>query len=94
MTLVRLKQHQDHTALQRLRRDKALTPEDLHALKQMLVNSGAGDPEVIGKPNNSRTASACSSGPWSVSTTRPLWRPLPATSTAPGSTPTSCTSST
>lgn len=44
-----LKQHQDHMALQRLRRNKALTPEDLAALEQMLVDSGAGDAEVIAR---------------------------------------------
>ena len=38
-----LKQHQDHVALQRLRRNKALTPEDLDALEQMLIDSGAGE---------------------------------------------------
>ena len=38
-----LKQHQDHLALQRLRRNKALTADDLQALEQMLVDSGAGD---------------------------------------------------
>ena len=42
-----LKQHQDHVALQRLRRNKALTPEDLEALEQMLLDSGAGDAAVI-----------------------------------------------
>jgi type I restriction enzyme R subunit len=38
-----LKQHQDHVALQRLRRNKALTAGDLQALEQMLLDSGAGD---------------------------------------------------
>jgi type I restriction enzyme R subunit len=38
-----LKQHQDHIALQRLRRNKALTPDDLDALEQMLLDSGAGE---------------------------------------------------
>ena len=38
-----LKQHQDHIALQRLRRNKALTADDLQALEQMLLDSGAGD---------------------------------------------------
>jgi type I restriction enzyme R subunit len=38
-----LKQHHDHIALQRLRRNKALTPDDLHSLEQMLLDSGAGD---------------------------------------------------
>lgn len=44
-----LKQHQDHVALQRLRRNKTLTPDDLKALEQMLVDSGAGDAEVIAR---------------------------------------------
>ena len=42
-----LKQHQDHIALQRLRRNKALTPDDLQALEQMLLDSGAGDAATI-----------------------------------------------
>ncbi|QVI29633.1 DEAD/DEAH box helicase family protein [Mycolicibacterium neoaurum] len=37
-----LKQHQDHLALQRLRRNKPLTEEDLAALEQMLIDSGTG----------------------------------------------------
>lgn len=44
-----LKQHPDHVALQRLRRNKALTPEDLQALEQMLIDSGAGDTDTINK---------------------------------------------
>jgi type I restriction enzyme R subunit len=42
-----LKAHQDHIALQRLRRNKPLTPEDLEALEQMLLESGAGDAAAI-----------------------------------------------
>jgi len=42
-----LKAHQDHVALQRLRRNKPLTPDDLEALEQMLVESGAGDAAAI-----------------------------------------------
>jgi len=37
-----LKQHEDHIALQRLRRNKQLTPDDLAALEEMLLASGAG----------------------------------------------------
>ena len=37
-----LKQHEDHVALQRLRRNKQLTADDLSALEQMLLGSGAG----------------------------------------------------
>jgi type I restriction enzyme, R subunit len=38
-----LRAHQDHIALQRLRRNKPLTPDDLASLEQMLVASGAGE---------------------------------------------------
>ncbi|MDZ4234643.1 MAG: type I restriction-modification enzyme R subunit C-terminal domain-containing protein, partial [Dietzia sp.] len=38
-----LKQHQDHVALQRLRRNKPLTPEDLSSLEEMLIESGTGE---------------------------------------------------
>jgi type I restriction enzyme, R subunit len=38
-----LKQHQHHVALHRLRRNKALTADDLDGLEQMLIDSGAGD---------------------------------------------------
>lgn len=38
-----LKDHQDHVALQRLRRNQQLTETDLAALKDMLVRSGAGN---------------------------------------------------
>ncbi|MGH3968611.1 MAG: type I restriction-modification enzyme R subunit C-terminal domain-containing protein, partial [Mycobacterium sp.] len=39
--------HQDHVALQRLRRNKPLTPDDLASLEQMLVDSGTGEPADI-----------------------------------------------
>ncbi|CQD22475.1 type III restriction enzyme, res subunit [Mycobacterium lentiflavum] len=42
-----LKQHQDHIALQRLRRNKPLTPDDLASLEQMLIDSGTGEPADI-----------------------------------------------
>ena len=42
-----LKQHQDHLALQRLRRNKPLTNDDLSALEQMLIDSGTGAPADI-----------------------------------------------
>jgi type I restriction enzyme R subunit len=35
-----LKDHEDHLALQRLRRNLQLTPEDLSSLEQMLVSAG------------------------------------------------------
>jgi type I restriction enzyme R subunit len=44
-----LKAHEDHIALQRLRRNKALTPDDLVALEQMLLDSGAGDTRAIAR---------------------------------------------
>lgn len=44
-----LKAHEDHLALQRLRRNKALTSDDLLALEQMLLESGAGDDKAIAK---------------------------------------------
>ncbi len=37
-----LRDHEDHLALQRLRRNLQLTPEDLLSLEDMLVSSGAG----------------------------------------------------
>ncbi|MGC0143916.1 DEAD/DEAH box helicase family protein [Pseudactinotalea sp. Z1732] len=42
-----LVRHQDHVALQRLRRNRQLTPEDLAALEQMLLASGTGEPQDI-----------------------------------------------
>ncbi|MDZ7885909.1 MAG: DEAD/DEAH box helicase family protein [Mycobacterium sp.] len=38
-----LNQHRDHLALQRLWRNKPLTPDDLAALEQMLIDSGTGE---------------------------------------------------
>ena len=38
-----LKQHQDHVALQRLRRNKPLTPDDLVSLERMLIDSRSGE---------------------------------------------------
>ncbi|HRD59338.1 MAG TPA: DEAD/DEAH box helicase family protein [Nocardioides sp.] len=40
-----LKEHEDHVALQRLRRNKQLTPEDLDSLAEMLIAS-SGDQQV------------------------------------------------
>ncbi|MFT4187986.1 MAG: DEAD/DEAH box helicase family protein [Aeromicrobium sp.] len=39
-----LRDHEDHVALQRLRRNKPLTPADLASLEDMLLASGAGRP--------------------------------------------------
>ncbi|SHV58161.1 DEAD/DEAH box helicase family protein [Mycolicibacterium phocaicum] len=38
-----LRSHLDHITLQRLYRNKPLTPDDLTALERMLIDSGAGD---------------------------------------------------
>lgn len=38
-----LRQHEDHIALQRLRRNRQLTSEDLTALEEMLVSSGTAN---------------------------------------------------
>jgi len=42
-----LRDHEDHVALQRLRRNKQLTDSDLSALEDMLVASGAGNEDDI-----------------------------------------------
>ena len=42
-----LRDHEDHVALQRLRRNKQLTDSDLSALEDMLVASGAGNADDI-----------------------------------------------
>ncbi|WP_300006945.1 DEAD/DEAH box helicase family protein [Pseudonocardia sp.] len=39
-------EHEDHVSLQRLRRNKQLTPDDLTALEEMLLASGAGPVDV------------------------------------------------
>lgn len=44
-----LRDHEDHLALQRLRRNLQLTPEDLQSLEAMLVESGAGTEEDIAR---------------------------------------------
>jgi type I restriction enzyme, R subunit len=44
-----LKEHEDHIALQRLRRNKQLTPEDLASLEEMLLASGTGQPADIAR---------------------------------------------
>jgi type I restriction enzyme R subunit len=47
--LAYLRDHEDHLALQRLRRNLQLTPDDLTALQQMLLDSGAGTEEDIAR---------------------------------------------
>jgi type I restriction enzyme R subunit len=42
-----LRDHEDHLALQRLRRNMQLTEADLSALEQMLIESGAGTAEDV-----------------------------------------------
>ena len=42
-----LRQHVDHVALQKLRRNKQLTPEDVSSLEEMLIASGAGQQRDI-----------------------------------------------
>lgn len=44
-----LRDHEDHLALQRLRRNLQLTPEDLSSLEEMLVESGAGSDADIAR---------------------------------------------
>ncbi|SDM10664.1 type I restriction enzyme, R subunit [Geodermatophilus siccatus] len=44
-----LRDHEDHLALQRLRRNLQLTPEDLAVLEAMLVESGAGNEADIAR---------------------------------------------
>ncbi|KXK62539.1 restriction endonuclease subunit R [Micromonospora rosaria] len=41
-----LRAHEDHLALQKLRRNKQLSPTDLHELEQMLVAAGGGTEEI------------------------------------------------
>jgi type I restriction enzyme R subunit len=44
-----LRDHEDHLALQRLRRNLQVTPDDLAALETMLVESGAGSEADIAR---------------------------------------------
>jgi type I restriction enzyme R subunit len=44
-----LKEHEDHVALQRLRRNRQLTSADLESLEQMLVSSGAGSADDVAR---------------------------------------------
>ena len=44
-----LLEHEDHIALQKLRRNKQLTAADLASLEEMLANSGAGGPEDVAR---------------------------------------------
>jgi type I restriction enzyme, R subunit len=44
---VYLAAHEDHVALQKLRRNRPLTPDDLDELQRMLAESGVGQPDEI-----------------------------------------------
>jgi len=44
-----LRDHEDHVALQKLRRNRQLTALDLAVLEQMLIDSGAGDQDDIAR---------------------------------------------
>ena len=44
-----LRAHLDHVALQKVRRNRQLTPDDLSALEQMLVDAGVGEPEDLAR---------------------------------------------
>ena len=46
---VYLRAHEDHVALQKLRRNRQLSPTDLDELERMLVESGTGDAEDIAR---------------------------------------------
>ena len=60
--------------VKRLRRNKALMPDDLLALEQMLLESGAGDDKATPRRRKTRTASGCSSARYSASTGRRQWK--------------------
>lgn len=44
---IHLRGHLDHISIQRLRRGRSLTEEDLHALEGLLLESGAGSKEDL-----------------------------------------------
>lgn len=48
-----LRAHEDHVALQRLLRNKQLTPADLQELGEMLVDAGANDSDLAAAENQS-----------------------------------------
>lgn len=70
-----LKQHQDHIALQRLRRNRPLTPEDLASPEKMLIDSGTGDADDIALAKEQSHGLASSFVGSSPSTVRQLPRP-------------------
>ena len=89
-----LTQHQDHVALQRLRRNRPLTADDLEALEHML-DSGVGDQADIDLAREqSHGLSDCSYDPWSDWTAKPQPKPSAPTLTAAGSAQTRSASST
>ena len=44
-----LRQHEDHVAIHRLRMNEPLTPQDLQELERMLIQSGVGDENQVGR---------------------------------------------
>ncbi|CAM5741884.1 hypothetical protein MAUB1S_02946 [Mycolicibacterium aubagnense] len=81
-----LKRHEDHISLQRLRRNKPLTPEDLTALELMLVDSGiAEDADINQAKERSHGLGLFVRSRVGVTTKPPLTLSAP-TSTAPSST--------
>jgi type I restriction enzyme R subunit len=67
-----LKQHQDHIALQRLRRNKVLTPEDLRLSNRCSSIAGQATPTTSPKPKKNPTALDCSSDPsWAWTARQP-----------------------
>ena len=49
-----IREHEDHLAIQRLRRNRALTQSDLDELEQILIEQGEGTPEALGKVTGER----------------------------------------
>jgi len=91
-TQLDLKEHEDHVALQKLRRNKQLTPEDLASLSAMLIASG-GDQQVdLAWVEDEPVPSGPSSVPSSASTARQRAWPSPPTSTRRSSPSIKCAS--
>ena len=86
-----LREHEDHVALQRLRRNKQLTSDDLTSLEEMLVASGGQQVDIAWA-----TEQAGGLGLFirnsSASTARPPSRPSSTTWTEPGSPSIRCAS--
>ena len=65
-----LKQHQDHIALQRVRRNKALTLTTSRLSNRCSSTAAPVTPPRSTKPSRNPTALGCSSARWSASTAR------------------------